>query len=121
MEKIGGQLLYFGASFLWGLLLMCGYDLIEVFRHGVHHGKVAKFIEDWIFWLIAAVLVFQMIFTLNHGIIRNFFVFSFLSGMVLYRKVVKDRFVRFLLSLLRLIFRPYVWIRKKMRKKEKKT
>ena len=117
MEMILGQLAYFGASFLWGVLLMFGYDFIEVFRRRVKHGKVAKLIEDWIFWLIAAVLVFQMIFALNNGIIRNFFIISFLAGMVLYRKLVKERVIRFLLYLIRLLLRPYVWISEKKKKK----
>ena len=121
MEMILGQLAYFGASFLWGVLLMFGYDFIEVFRRRVKHGKVAKLIEDWIFWLIVAVLVFQMIFALNNGIIRNFFIISFLAGMVLYRKLVKDRVIRFLLYLIRLFLRPYVWVSEKRKKKSREN
>ncbi len=119
MEMIWGQLAYFGASFLWGIVLMLIYDFVEVFRHKVRHGKVARLIEDWLFWLIAAILVFQMIFALNNGIIRNFFIASFLGGMILYRKIVKDRVVRFLLFILHTVCRPYVWISKKICKKQK--
>lgn len=119
MEMIWGQLAYFGASFLWGVVLMFFYDFLEVFRHKVKHGKAARFIEDWLFWLIAAILVFQMIFALNNGIIRNFFILSFFVGMILYRKIVKDRVVRLILFIIHTIFRPYVWIQEKIRKKQK--
>lgn len=120
MEMIWGQLAYFGASFLWGAVLMFVYDFVEVFRRRVKHGKAARLIEDWLFWLIAAVFVFQMIFALNNGIIRNFFILSFFLGMFLYRKIVKDRVVRFILFIFHTIFRPYVWILEKIRKKQSK-
>lgn len=119
MEMIWGQLAYFGASFLWGAALMFVYDFVEVFRRKVKHGKVARLIEDWLFWLIASILVFQMIFALNNGIIRSFFILSFFAGMLLYRKLVKDRVVRFVLYVIYTIFRPYVWILKKIHKKQK--
>ena len=56
MEMIIGQLWYFGASFLWGIVLMFLYDFLEIFRCRVRHGKLWLFIEDWIFWLVAAIL-----------------------------------------------------------------
>lgn len=121
MEMIIGQLQYFGASFLWGIVLMFLYDFLEVFRCKVHHGKVWLFIEDWLFWLVAAVFVFQMIFALNHGIIRNFFILSFIGGMGLYRGLVKRRFICAVLAVISFICRPFVWFRKKIcLKKEKR-
>lgn len=120
MEMITGQLLYFGASFLWGIFLMFLYDFLEVFRCKVHHGKLWLFLEDWLFWLLAAVFVFQMIFTLNHGIIRSFFILSFIGGMWLYRVIVKRKFVCGVLAVISFILRPYVWIRGKIKKKQEK-
>ena len=121
MEMIIGQLRYFGASFLLGFLLMFLYDFLEIFRCKVHHGRVWLFVEDWLFWLVAAVFVFQMIFALNHGIIRSFFILSFIGGMSLYRGLVKKRFICGVLAVFDFISRPYVWIREKIRKKRKKS
>lgn len=121
MELIIAQLRYFGASFLYGLVLMFAYDFIRVFRCKVRHGTAAKLIGDWMFWLVAAVLVFQMIFAMNYGILRSFFVISFTLGLVCYRKVAGDHVVRFILAILHQIFRPCVWICKKIRKIHKKS
>ena len=114
MEMIIGQLQYFGASFLWGIVLMFLYDFLEIFRCKVHHGKFWLFIEDWLFWLVAAVFVFQMIFALNYGIIRSFFILSFIGGMGVYRGLVKRRFICAVLAVISFICRPFVWIRKKI-------
>lgn len=121
MEMIQGQLWYVGASFFWGVLLMFVYDFILVARRRFAHGKVLKLVEDWLFWVIAALLVFQMIFALNNGIIRSFFVIAFVLGMYGYRKLAKKHVQKGIYSIFSLIFRPYVWISKKIRKIHKKS
>lgn len=101
------------------------YDFLEVFRCKVHHGKLWLLIEDWLFWLVTAIFVFQMIFALNYGIIRSFFILSFIGGMVLYRRIVKKRLICGVLAIISFVLRPYVWIRgkicKKSIKEEKKS
>lgn len=121
MEMIQGQLWYVGASFLWGVVLMFVYDFILAFRSGFVHGKVLVMLEDWLFWTIASLFVFQMIFALNNGIIRSFFVLAFILGMFVYRKIVKSHVQRGILAIFSFIFRPYVWILNKIRKKHKKS
>lgn len=121
MEMIQGQLWYVGASFLWGVVLMFVYDFILVLRLRFSHGKVLVLVEDWFFWAVASLLVFQMIFALNNGIIRSFFVIAFILGMYTYRKIVKKRVQRVIAAIFSFIFRPYVWILKKIRKIRKKS
>lgn len=121
MEKIIRQAWYFGAAFLWGCVLMFFYDFLLIFRCKVRHGRFLTLVEDWFFWGISAILVFQMIFFLNYGIMRSFFVVSFTVGMAVYKKVVKDRFVRLVLAGIRLVLRPFVWFYKKISGKRKKS
>lgn len=121
MEMIIRQLWYFGASFLWGVVLMFAYDFLEVFRRKVRHGWLLRLAEDWLFWAVASIFVFQMIFALNNGIIRSFFIVSFVAGMVLYRKMAKERVINAILAIVAFIFRPYVWFLKKIRKIRKKS
>lgn len=121
MEMIQGQLWYVGASFLWGVVLMFFYDFILVLRARFTHGRVLVLVEDWLFWAVASLLVFQMIFALNNGVIRSFFVVAFILGMFLYRKVAKCRVQKVISALFSFIFRPYVWILKKIRRIYKKS
>lgn len=116
MEKILGQLQYFAASFLWGVLLMFIYDFILAFRCKVRHRWPGRLVEDLLFWAVAALFVFQMIFSLNYGILRNFFVISFIGGMFLYRKLAKKHVVRAVIAIFHAIFRPFVWFYKKISK-----
>ena len=111
MEMIQGQLMYVAASFVEGVFLMFLYDFIRAFRMKVKHGRVWILIEDWLFWLLAAFFVFPMIFTLNHGLTL---------GVFLYRTLVKTHVQRVIYEFFRLIFRPYVWIFKKIKGIQKK-
>lgn len=121
MEMIRGQIWYVSASFLWGVVLMFVYDFILAVRCRIRHGKLGTLLEDWIFWAVAALFVFQMIFALNNGIIRSFFVLAFIGGMYGYRKIAKSHVQRGILAVFSLFFRPYVWILKKIHKKRKKS
>lgn len=117
MELILGQLRYFSVSLLYGIGLMLVYDGFVVFRHFVKHGKFLLLLEDWLFWLLASLFVFQMVFEMNYGIIRSFFVISLVVGMVCYKKLVSKYIINGICAVISWIFRPYVWIRGKYRKK----
>jgi hypothetical protein len=117
MEMIIRQLQYFFVSFFCGILLMLLYDFILLLRRKIKHSLFGKWVEDWLFWTGAAIFVFQLIFDLNNGIMRSFFVVSFTMGMFAYRKIVGNRLVCALSALIHQILRPFVWIRKKIRKK----
>ena len=92
MAMILQQVQYFLASFLWGVLLFFLYDLLRIIRKLISHSLFAVFIEDIIFWVVASVFVFQMVFEKNDGILRLFFVFALVSGMYTYFCLAGNRF-----------------------------
>lgn len=122
MEKVLGQLWYGIAGFCAGILVRFFYDVI----HGLWRKKTrtACFIRDWCFWLAAGVFVFDVIFRMNQGILRSFFLVLFGGGMILYKKTAGDVVEKIVLRLWNglcgMVFRPYVWIRGKIGKKGKK-
>ena len=71
MAKVLGQLWYGIAGFCAGILVRFFYDVI----HGLwrKRTRTACFIRDWCFWLAAGVFVFDVIFRMNQGILRSFF------------------------------------------------
>lgn len=121
MEQILGQGRYVLASFACGVILMFLYDFILVLRCLKKPGRLSLWIQDWLFWGAASVFVFQMIFELNNGILRSFFVIAFLLGMLGYRKAVETVVQRGIKLIFGVVFRPCVWIVKKIRQIRKKT
>lgn len=92
MDIIVHQLQYFLASFLWGVLLFFLYDLLRILRKLIPHGLSAVFLEDLLFWLVASLFVFRMVFEKNSGILRLFFVFAFVAGLYVYFLLAGNRF-----------------------------
>lgn len=74
--------------FLWSTLLgtvlgVC-YDIFRILRIAVPSGKVLIFIEDLLFFLLAAIVSFFFYQAVNQGIIRGYFLIGELLGFVLY-------------------------------------
>lgn len=85
-ELVIAQLQYFLVSLAWGIMLMCVYDGIRVFRHYKKHSPFWEGVEDVLFWCIASVFVYRMSFYGNYGIIRAYSLFALAAGMIFYRK-----------------------------------
>lgn len=81
-------------GFLLGALLVAGYDLIRVFRRLIRHGIVWVSIEDSIYWLICAVLMFVMLYQNNDGRIRAYIFGAAVLGGIIYHLVLGKYFIR---------------------------
>ena len=82
----GGILLeleLFARSFLCGMFLALLYDLLRLFRRLVRHGNFALAVEDLLYWLACALLVFRMLYEENSGAIRGFAIVAVILGMLL--------------------------------------
>lgn len=89
-ELVIAQLRYFLVSFAWGILLMCIYDGIRVFRHYKEHSPFMEGVEDIAFWSIASFFIYRMSFYSNYGIIRAYSLFALAAGMIVYRKCCSE-------------------------------
>lgn len=125
MEEIKSQLIFLLGSFLSGVFVMLAYEVVNIFRGLFRPGVIGRFFMDIIFFAISSICVFRMIFLCNNGTIRNFFVFAFGAGAILFRKtvgtVISDLFVKAVRKVGHWISAPFVYICKKMRKISKKN
>ncbi len=116
MDLIKNQGYYFLSSLLWGFIIFFLYDFLRVFRKFIPHAFFFRALEDLIFWLISSVLVFQMIFQRNNGILRIFFLFAFVYGMYSYQTLVKDSFVNTAEKFIRFLFAPFAFLLRQSKK-----
>lgn len=52
-----------GMSTVLGFILMASYDFLRLFRFFVPHGRLWTGIEDFFYWIYAAVMTFLRCFT----------------------------------------------------------
>ena len=64
-------------------------------------------VEDLIFWLLASLFIFTMIFHENNGIIRGFSIIGMLLGIILYHFSISDVLVKGLTKLIQTLLSPF--------------
>jgi len=107
-------------SLVMGIILVFVYDLLRIIRRIIPHGKWWIAVEDILFWAGCSIAVFAMLFRANDGYLRGFSIGGVVIGMLFYNLLL-SRFVikgsMFVLEkVLYVLFRPFVWIMKILRK-----
>lgn len=97
-----------------GALLFFVYDLLRIMRRLIPHGTLWVAVEDVLFWLGSAVVIFVMLYQQADGSLRGFSIGGVVIGMLLYAFVLSPFIVKgsvFLLEkILYVLFRPLVWL-----------
>ena len=90
------ELVLLACSIWQGAVLGFWYDLIKTVRKLIHHGRAAVSLEDFLYWMAAALYLFVKIYGENRGILRGYLFGGILGGAALYHA----SFGRFLPELL---------------------
>ena len=112
-ENIIPELYFFIASLTVGLGLAILYDVLRIFRRLFRHSLFLVSAEDFLFWLVAGMLGFSMVYVYNNGIIRWYAIAGMLLAAVLYHIVCSRFVVRFGTGFCKLFLNP---IRKGLKK-----
>lgn len=102
------QLQFFGISVLSGALILLVYDVLRIFRRLVKQGTFVLAIQDIIFWTIAGVFIFVIIYKENNGIIRGYCVMGMTVGMLLYHFIISQTLVNTVTELIKILLTPIV-------------
>lgn len=116
------ELIFFCRAFLAGACLAAGYDILRIFRNLVVHGAFWVGMEDLIYWCLAGLFLFSVIYVENDGVIRIYALFAVGLGALIYHVgpgafLVKylTWFLRKVGDLLRILARPVIKQRKRLK------
>ncbi len=129
---VENQLYVFGWAVFYGVMIGISYDLIRILRRIVGHSRVVVGIEDFFFWIIAGLFVFDYIFNTNSGSMRGFIFIGISLGILLYLMTLSKWIVaqvtkllvyliKTIKSILRVLLTPLVVVLKPFRFFAKKT
>lgn len=109
--SIDEQAKIFAYVFAAGILSGIFYDIIELIRINIRHGRAAVCVEDIIYWIVVIVLLFLFLLDKNYAEIRFFNIAGFFSGMIIYNVMMSPTVMKVLIFaskifrfLLRLVF-----------------
>lgn len=92
-QDIVQEAVFFLHSILMGLVITFAYDWVLVFRKLFAHGRFFMSVEDFIYWFACGIGVFYMLYRENNGVLRWFAVVGAALGMIIYKTIIKSRFV----------------------------
>lgn len=110
------ELQFFQISVLWGVIILLGYDVLRIFRRLIKHDSFFIAVEDMIFWVLASLFIFAMMYRENNGIIRGFSIMGMAIGMVLYHYILSGFIVNLITKLIRTLIRPVAIVLNKGKK-----
>lgn len=84
------ELQFFGLAVLRGVLILVLYDMLRIFRRIVPHGVWAVALEDILYWIGTALLIFQLLYRENDGAVRGYALFAVAVGMLLYHQIFSN-------------------------------
>lgn len=102
-DGIHQELVFLLISFALGEGLVMLYDVFRIFRKVVPHGVIWISVEDVLYWIVAALLIFGMIFQENDGLIRGFAIGGILLGMLFFNYFVSPFLIRSISGILKKI------------------
>lgn len=91
---------------LLGVGMMALYDGFRILRRVIRHSAMVIALEDAVYWILASIFIFQMMYRENHGAIRGFSILSVTFGMLLYHQTVSAWVVRYLSRLFLFLRKP---------------
>lgn len=83
IEQLVDSLLLFWTAVLYGFWIQSAYQCILGIRIVIPHIKLLYWLEDLIFWNVAALFTYQMFFKMNFGQIRGYAITGLLIGMLI--------------------------------------
>ena len=96
--------------FLIGIFLAASYDVLRILRGLIPHGKLLINLEDLIYWMYVAVVVFVQLYEKNDGRLRGYVFGGLLMGMIIYAisfaRICTPSVIRFLQRVMDILLTP---------------
>ena len=117
------ELALFCSFFLIGIFLAASYDVLRILRGLIPHGKLLINLEDLIYWMYVAVVVFVELYDKNDGQLRGYVFGGLLMGMIIYAasfaRICTPPVIRFLQRVMGILLKPvkrvFAFLHKKCR------
>lgn len=85
---------------------VCGlfYDILRIFRRVRTRGYILTGVEDLLYWIVSAVIMFMFLYKENGGTIRAYIIMGMAAGMLLYEIVLGHYIVKYLTLVFKKVF-----------------
>ena len=87
------QLTTFIIFFFTGIIIGILFDIFRILRKSFKTFDLMTYIEDFIFWILAGIIILYSIFTFNNGELRAYLFTAIIFGFIMYLLVFSKYFI----------------------------
>lgn len=94
------------------MLIAFLYDIFRIKRKAIKTRSITIYIEDLIYWIIASLVMFGVVYYSNDGEIRGFILFGTVTGVITYILLFSRIVIKLSLLIIEIISRvlKFIWI-----------
>ncbi|NLD47784.1 MAG: spore cortex biosynthesis protein YabQ [Clostridiaceae bacterium] len=102
---VGNQVYVFFSCVLGGMLVAFIYDVFRVGRKAIKSGNLIICLEDFTYWIIAAFVLFGIVYYSNDGEIRGYVFIGVIQGIVIYALLLSRIVMKVFLFIIGVIYK----------------
>lgn len=103
--SVSNQAYVFLCSILGGILIAFIFDLFRIKRKAVVTSNLLTYFEDLLYWIIAALVLFAVVYYANEGELRGYILIGTIIGATLYIVLLSRLVIKITLRLIRLVYK----------------
>ena len=111
--SVSSQAYVFLCTVVGGMAIALVYDLFRIFRRAFKTGGFVTYVQDLLYWIVAALIMFLTFYYSNDGELRVFLFFGAFIGVVLYAllfsKVIMNSSL-FIIKIVTLVIKTLIFI-----------
>lgn len=111
--SVSAQAFTFMCSVVGGIAIALIYDIFRIKRKAFKTGNLAIYIEDLLYWLLVAVIMFIMVYYSNEGELRSYLFIGAFLGVVFYAMLLSKPVMNssiFIINIIRKIFKTVYFV-----------
>ena len=111
MILIVEQVYIFLYAILAGAIAAFLYDILRIKRRAIKTSVILVNLEDFLFWLVAAVILFLTVYKSNSGQMRGFIFIGNVIGVILYESLLSNIIIKSSIMIINVIKRilKFIW------------
>ena len=105
LPTVGNQAYVFLCCVLGGMIIAFIYDIFRIRRKTIKAGNLIVYFEDFIYWILVALVLFAVVYVSNDGEIRGYLFIGALIGIILYSLLLSRIIMAIFLFITKLIYK----------------
>lgn len=103
--SVGNQAYVFLCCVLGGMIIAFIYDIFRIRRKAIKSNNIIVYFEDFIFWILVALVLFSVVYISNDGELRGYVIIGAFIGSILYSLLLSKIIMAVFLFTMKVVYK----------------